>query len=215
MTLEEMVAAFEAYKSETAEKIAALEQTNAETQEENERLRRHAAKVLAEKKKLKAKKKSVDEDDEDEAETVETNDGDADAVARVRREYEARIAAMEKKLSDDRAKRERVAIDASLKDALGKAKVLPHFMPAVEAMMKARKVVVKDDAVEIDGQEVSAFVASWAASDDGKHYVAAPANGGGIERPTKPVTVRRAEPVSDKVRSLAERGRMYREQAGG
>ncbi len=68
-----------------------------------------------------------------------------------------------------------------LTDALTEAKVAPHFMEAARALL-AGKVKVEVDGDErkllADGKPVKEFVKEWAASDAGKHYVLAPANGG-------------------------------------
>lgn len=72
----------------------------------------------------------------------------------------------------------------TLSAALVENKVAPHFMDAATALLKDKhKPTVEVDGdtrkVLIDGKEVGEFVKEWAASDAGKHYVQAPANGGG------------------------------------
>lgn len=69
-----------------------------------------------------------------------------------------------------------------LTDALTEAKVAPHFMEAARALLASKvKVEVNGDERTLlaDGKPVGDFVKEWAASDAGKHYTVAPANGGG------------------------------------
>lgn len=67
---------------------------------------------------------------------------------------------------------------ATLQRAMAEAGVAKQFMPAVEAMMKD-KIKVEGTDVYLNEKPVSDALKEWAGSDDGKHYVAAPANSGG------------------------------------
>lgn len=70
----------------------------------------------------------------------------------------------------------------ALSSALAEAKVAPHFMDAAKALLNGKLAVeVNGDERTIlaDGKPVGDFIKEWAASDAGKHYVIAPANGGG------------------------------------
>jgi hypothetical protein len=181
MTIEELQQLFATFKTETGVKLEALEAANAEKTEEIGRLRKTKTKLLGEKKKLKKRDESEDED-EDEDETPE----DRDALSRVQRDAQKKIDALTAALEAERGARNKSAIDATLKDALSKINVAPHFRSAVEALMKAtRKVTLDGDAVLIDGKPASDALTEWAQSDDGKAYIAAPSNGGGI-RPARP-----------------------------
>lgn len=73
-------------------------------------------------------------------------------------------------------------IDNGLSDALVKAGVQPAFLPAVKAMLKAQVQVVADGdnrVAKVGDKALTEYVGAWAASDEGKHFVSAPANGGG------------------------------------
>ena len=77
---------------------------------------------------------------------------------------------------------QKLLLDNGLTDALVKAGVATPLLPAVKAMLGSQaKVIVDGDARKavIGDKELSEFVASWATSDEGKHYIAAPGNGGG------------------------------------
>lgn len=77
---------------------------------------------------------------------------------------------------------QKLLIDNGLTDALVKAGVANQFLPAVKAMFGSQaKIVAEGDARKalIGDKELTEFVSSWATSDEGKHYIAAPSNGGG------------------------------------
>lgn len=77
---------------------------------------------------------------------------------------------------------QKLLLDNGLTDALVKVGVANQFLPAVKAMLGTQaKVIVDGDARKavIGDKELSEFVSSWATTDEGKHYIAAPGNGGG------------------------------------
>jgi len=77
---------------------------------------------------------------------------------------------------------QKLLLDNGLTDALVKVGVANQFLPAVKAMFGTQaKIIVDGDARKavIGDKELSEFVSSWATSDEGKHYIAAPGNGGG------------------------------------
>lgn len=73
-------------------------------------------------------------------------------------------------------------IENSLTTALVDAKVAPHFMEAAKALL-SKSITVEVDGDErkvlANGKSVGDFVKEWSAGDAGKHYIQAPANGGG------------------------------------
>lgn len=72
-------------------------------------------------------------------------------------------------------------IDNGLSDALIKAGVRPEMMSAVKAMLKSQAVVKAegDSYKALMGDKALAdAVAEWAATDEGKHFVAAQNNNG-------------------------------------
>lgn len=73
-------------------------------------------------------------------------------------------------------------IDNGLSDALIKANVRAEMMPAVKAMLKAKASIKSDNgqySALMGDQPLLDAVTAWAASDEGKHFVSAPANSGG------------------------------------
>lgn len=77
---------------------------------------------------------------------------------------------------------QKLLLDNGLTEALVKAGVASQFLPAVKAMLGTQgKIVAEGDVRKalIGDKDLTEFVSSWATSDEGKHYISAPANGGG------------------------------------
>lgn len=73
-------------------------------------------------------------------------------------------------------------IENDLTTALTAANVAPHLMDGAKALLagKAKVVTEGDDRKAVVGDKpLSEFVKEWALGDQGKAYIAAPANGGG------------------------------------
>lgn len=101
----------------------------------------------------------------------------------LKREKETREAA-EKERDTAVTERNNELLSNTLTAALVENKVAPHFMEAATALLKDKHkptVEMEGDTrkVLIDGKDASEFIKEWSASDAGKHYVQAPANGGG------------------------------------
>ncbi|MDV3256596.1 MAG: hypothetical protein LOX97_02190, partial [Sphingomonas sp.] len=123
------------------------------------------------------------------------DDGDVDGkIARVREQYDRKIAALEKKHETEvgklneantklRASMERNLIDGGLSAAMDEANIDPRHKKKLAPYLKAigKIKLVEEDGeysaiVETDMGEVplSKFVSDWAGSDDGKEYVGKP-----------------------------------------
>lgn len=98
----------------------------------------------------------------------------ADAVE----ERDAAKATAEKETGVSR----KLLTENGLTAALTKVNVKPELLPAVTALLQG-KVEIKEVAGErkafADGKPLGEFVEAWSQGDDGKHYIAAPLNGGG------------------------------------
>lgn len=77
---------------------------------------------------------------------------------------------------------QKMLIEGGLTEALAKSGVRPELMKAAKAMLQSQA------AIKAEGDQYQALmgdkpladaVAAWAASDEGKHFVSAPANSGG------------------------------------
>ena len=76
----------------------------------------------------------------------------------------------------------KLLIDNGLTDALLKAGVKPEMSKAVKAMLTGQvslKVEGDKRLAVVGDKALGDFVTEWAQSDEGKHFVAAPANQGG------------------------------------
>lgn len=73
-------------------------------------------------------------------------------------------------------------IDNGLTAALTEHKIAPQFMPAAKALLSGKATIKTEGdkrSVVVGDKALGDFVKEWAISDAGKHYVTAPANGGG------------------------------------
>ena len=73
-------------------------------------------------------------------------------------------------------------IEGSLTGALAKAGVKPEFMDASMALLKSQAIIKSENGNHtalIGDKPLADAVGEWAASGAGKHFVAAPSNGGG------------------------------------
>lgn len=134
----------------------------------------------------------------DQLKKANAGEGNAEEIARLEAELEtskAKLKTAEKDLAkitkerDETAKTleaetgftQKLLVDNGLTDALVKANVAKQFLPAVKAML-AGQVTLKVDGENrvavVGDKSLADFVTEWTKGEDGKHYVAAPANGG-------------------------------------
>ena len=109
-------------------------------------------------------------------------------VTKVKEQLEAKHAKEMKALNDTIAAKDgslhKLLVDNGLTEALTKAGVAPQYLDAAKALIQTNN---KAEIAEIDGKtvakfgdkEIAEFVTGWAQGDSGKHFVAAPVNGGG------------------------------------
>lgn len=111
-----------------------------------------------------------------------------EAAQREADEKSGNIEAVKKSLTDAHAKElmrlnaklETLTIDNAIAGAVSTHGVLPHFAPAVTALLRAGAKLDKDgNAIGMDGLPLADGIKTFFSSDDAKHYVAAPANSGG------------------------------------
>lgn len=77
----------------------------------------------------------------------------------------------------------KLLVENGLTDALTKAKVASAFLPAVVAMLGPKVQVITKDGERkamVGDDELGAFVTKWSQGDEGKHYISATPNGGGL-----------------------------------
>jgi len=97
-----------------------------------------------------------------------------------------------------------MVVENGLTAALAEANVAPEFMEAARAML-APSVTVKVDGdnrnAVIGDKPVLDHVKEWAASDKGKHFVKAPANGGGKTGDNNPANGGGAKKIAEMTES--------------
>jgi hypothetical protein len=146
-------------------------------------------KLVEERDKLKKIADNVPEDfDPEEYERLKANgEGGEDVQKKVEEARERERKRWEKKLNDLQAERDDLAskykgtrTQTELKDALNQVNVAPHLRRAAERLW-SYEVQLDDDGniVTQDGTPLPDAVKEWAETDEGKYFVAAPANGGG------------------------------------
>ena len=97
-------------------------------------------------------------------------------------EYAKQVETLTKQLQSENGFTQKLLVDNGLSDALVKAGVAPTFLPAVKAMLSSNvKIVAEGDTRKavVGEKALNDFVTEWAQSDEGKHFVVAPANSGG------------------------------------
>ena len=98
------------------------------------------------------------------------------------KEITKQLETVAKQLESESGFTSKLLLDNGLTDALVKAGIKKELLPAAKALFSQQaKVIAEGDTRKavIGDKELSAFVGEWAASDEGKHFVQAPANGGG------------------------------------
>ena len=111
--------------------------------------------------------------------------GDSEKITKTFEEKMAKLQAdYDAKLKDKDGQLQSLLVDNGLTDALTKANVAPQYMEDVRLSLKARyspKIEEVDGkpVARIEGKDLNDFVSEWSQGDHGKHYIAAPNNGGG------------------------------------
>ena len=115
-------------------------------------------------------------------EKIDALQNELGASQKTAKEQEKLLKKAQDALASESGFTQKLLLDNGLTDALVKAGVANQFLPAVKAMLGSQaKIITDGDARKaiIGDKELSEFVSSWATSDEGKHYIAAPSNGGG------------------------------------
>lgn len=148
--------------------------------------------LLGEKKKMKDDLKAI-QDQLDEIKTAKEEaeaaaaekSGDVEKIkATLEAKHKKEIEALSSKITDKDAKLHNLLIENGLTEALTKAGVAPQYLDAAKALIKSTN---KAEIGETDGNVVatvngvplSDYVSQWSQGDGGKHFISAPANGGG------------------------------------
>ena len=198
-----------------------------EKDEEIERLRAHKDKVEAEKKAVQEKNKLLEESEA--AKRLKEAQEELEALKKggkpdeLQAAYEKRIAdaqaAHDKALAEAKAEAETLRGNANnmvaerdLAAAIASANIAAPLVPAFTALVKSKGLEVNTQGESpyamIEGRKVSDYIKDFTATDDGKHFVSASANGGGGNaEPGKPGTGG-AKPFADM--TLKERTELHK-----
>ena len=159
------------------------------TQEELDLAIEEATKPLINKrdellKELKTARKNLENvgDVEKLHEKIEALETERDTATKALKDTTKQLEQVSKTLESESGFTSKLLLDNGLTDALVNAGVKKELLPAVKALLSGQaKVVIDGDARKavIGDKGLSEFITEWSASDEGKHFIQAPANGGG------------------------------------
>lgn len=138
--------------------------------------------LLGEVKALKAKAKGADIDPAEHAALQSKVEELTDELGKVQKASKSEVEKLTKALELKDTALTQHLIDAGLTDALAKAGVAPHYLNAAKAMFKGQAALKADGGdykALIGDKPIADAIKEWAQTDEGKHFVSAPANGGG------------------------------------
>ena len=149
-----------------------------------EGLKNHNKQLLADLKRNERNGKSVDPAEVERLEAaLEKSQADNATLQKQNKDLTKNFEEKSNALDSESKYTRQLLIQNGLTAELSKAGVTnPTHLKAVQAMLKENvQIVVEGDAriAKIGDKALSDFVKEWAAGDEGKHFVQAPANSGG------------------------------------
>lgn len=138
--------------------------------------------LLGEVKVAKAKAKGAEIDPAEYAALQNENETLKSELNKATKDSTKTIEALQTSLSEKDGALQSYLIDNGLNDAMLKAGIKPEFMSAAKAMLKANTKVTAENgqySALMGDKPLFDAITEWAASDEGKHFVSAPANSGG------------------------------------
>ena len=138
--------------------------------------------LLGELKVAKSKAKGSDIDPAEYAMLQNTVEELNSKLAMREKEYGKNLETLQKSLQEKDGTLQSYLIDNGLNDALIKAGVRPEMMKAAKAMLRAEAKLDNQNGqylAKLGEKPLFDAVSEWAASDEGKHFVAAQQNMGG------------------------------------
>lgn len=138
--------------------------------------------LLGEVKVAKAKAKGAEIDPAEYAALQNENETLKSELNKATKDSAKTIEALQTSLSEKDGALQSYLIDNGLNDAMLKAGIKPEFMSAAKAMLKANTKVTAENgqySALMGDKPLFDAITEWAASDEGKHFVSAPANSGG------------------------------------
>ena len=138
--------------------------------------------LLREVKIARAKAKGVEIDPNDFMALQTENETLKSQLDKIAKDNTKTIEQLQASLNEKDGALQSYLIDNGLNDAMLKAGIKPEFMAAAKAMLKSQTKLMADNGQysELMGEKpLNEAIAEWAAGDEGKHFVSAPANSGG------------------------------------
>lgn len=163
----------------------AVEKATTGLKAKNDELLAAQKKLKDENKDLKDKTEQTEAEKKAAEEAAALKSGDVEKIKKQLEEKHAKeIAKLNEENTATKSKLDSVLIDGGIADALVKVNVAPQYHDAVKALLKTahKSALVEQDGkviAHIDGKPITDFITEWSQGDQGKHYVAAPSNGGG------------------------------------
>jgi hypothetical protein len=158
------------------------EERIAELEEAMEAMNAKNAELLREVKIARAKAKGVEIDPNDFMALQTENETLRSQLEKVAKDNAKTIEQLQANLTEKDGALQSYLIDNGLNDAMLKAGIKPEFMAAAKAMLKSQTKLMADNgqySALMGDKPLIEAIAEWAAGDEGKHFVSAPANSGG------------------------------------
>jgi hypothetical protein len=158
------------------------EERIAELEEAMEAMNAKNAELLREVKIARAKAKGVEIDPNDFMALQAENETLKSQLDKVAKDNTKTIEQLQASLTEKDGALQSYLIDNGLNDAMLKAGIKPEFMAAAKAMLKSQTKLMADNgqySALMGDKPLTEAIAEWAAGDEGKHFVSAPANSGG------------------------------------
>ena len=158
------------------------EERIAELEEAMEALNAKNRELLGEVKIARAKAKGVEIDPNDFMALQTENETLKSQLDKVAKDNAKTIEQLQANLTEKDGALQSYLIDNGLNDAMLKAGIKPEFMAAAKAMLKSQTKLMADNgqySALMGDKPLTEAIAEWAAGDEGKHFVSAPANSGG------------------------------------
>jgi uncharacterized protein involved in exopolysaccharide biosynthesis len=158
------------------------EERIAELEEAMEAMNAKNAELLREVKIARAKAKGVEIDPNDFMALQTENETLKSQLEKVAKDNAKTIEQLQANLTEKDGALQSYLIDNGLNDAMLKAGIKPEFMAAAKAMLKSQTKLMADNgqySALMGDKPLTEAIAEWAAGDEGKHFVSAPANSGG------------------------------------
>lgn len=158
------------------------EERIAELEEAMEAMNAKNAELLREVKIARAKAKGVEIDPNDFMALQTENETLKSQLDKVAKDNAKTIEQLQANLTEKDGALQSYLIDNGLNDAMLKSGIKPEFMAAAKAMLKSQTKLMSDNgqySALMGDKPLTEAIAEWAAGDEGKHFVSAPANSGG------------------------------------